>query len=95
MLKSVAQVTIERPERYGKQLASHLAHKIQTQEIENGWLLTFPNGEATLIATGTALTISVMANDSEAQNRMQFVLDKHLRQFTSKLPEITIEWQNA
>lgn len=93
MITSIAKVNIERPARYGKQLASHLAHKIESTDIENGWLLTFPNGTATIIASEDQLIMTVNANDSEARERMQFVLDKHLRQFTTKLPELNITWK--
>lgn len=92
MLTTTAIVTIERPARYAKQLAAHMGHKIESSEIENGWQLAFPSGVATLICTDETLTMTVKANDAESQERMQFALDKHLRQFTTKLPDYDITW---
>jgi hypothetical protein len=85
-------VKIERPARYAKQLASHLGHKIQADETSTGWLLTFPNGTATLDSSDDTLTMTVNANDYESEERMKFALVKHLKQFTTKLPEYEIVW---
>lgn len=93
MFTTSARIQIERPERYAKQLAAHLSHKIQAEELENGWRLTFPNGTATLICEPNQLVMKVAANDAESQERMQFVLDKHLRQFTTKLPDLDIKFE--
>ena len=93
MLSQTARVTIERPARYGKQLASHLGNKIQLEEVASGYKLTFELGVATISPTTEILIMVAESDTNEGLERIKFVLDKHLRQFTTKLPEFEIIWQ--
>jgi len=94
-LESKALVKIERPSRYGKQLASHLSHKSELAEILGGWQLTMPLGIATITADDDLLIMTAKAENTADLERIQFVLDKHLKQFTTKLPEFEILWLKA
>jgi len=85
-------VSIERPERYGKQLASHLGNKIPCVTTDKGWELTFDVGIATITPRPDGLEMTASAETSEGVARIQFVLDKHLKQFTTKLPDFEIAW---
>jgi hypothetical protein len=91
-LESKALVKIERAARYGKQLASHLSHKSESSEIAGGWQLTMTIGIATITADEDLLTMTAKAENTADLERIQFVLDKHLKQFTTKLPEFEIVW---
>jgi len=91
-LESQALVKIERPSRYGKQLASHLSHRSELAEIPGGWQLTMAIGTATITADDNLLTMTAQAENTANLERIQFVLDKHLRQFTTKLPDFEIPW---
>ena len=90
---SKAIVSIERPSRYSKQLASHLGHKIAVTEIENGWHFEIEGAKGDVITTGEAeLTLTAIGENQELEERMQFVLQKHLLKFAGDLnPEIV--WQ--
>jgi len=90
---SKAVVSIERPSRYSKQLASHLGHKIAVTEIENGWHFEIDGAQGDVITTGEAeLTMTAIGENPEIEERMQFVLQKHLLKFAGDLqPEIV--WQ--
>jgi len=89
-MQSTAVVTIERPARYGKQLASHLGHKINVTEINPvGWHFDIETAVADVIPSETTLTMAVTADDAESLERMKFVLQKHLLKFTGDLnPEV-------
>ncbi len=91
MPKLTADVQIERPERYGKQLASHLGHKAEVTDLENGWSLAIAGGTGLVLPGEGVLTLIAEAPDAEATERIKFVLEKHLRQFAPKL-ELTIDW---
>lgn len=90
---SKAVVSIERPNRYSKQLASHLGHKIAVTEIENGWHFAIDGATGNVVTTGEAeLTLTAIGENTELEERMQFVLQKHLLKFAGDLnPEII--WQ--
>ena len=90
---SKAVISIERPSRYSKQLASHLGHKIDVTEIENGWHFVIEGATGDVVTTGEAeLTMTAIGENAEIEERMQFVLQKHLLKFAGDLnPEIV--WQ--
>jgi hypothetical protein len=93
MLTQTAKVEIDRPARYGKQLASHMGNKIPAVEIEGGWKLSFDIGEATLIATDTQLVMQSSAENMEDLQKIQFALVKHLVKFAAKLGDLEIYWK--
>ncbi len=90
---SHADVTIERPQRYAKQLASHISHKVQVDNFDGGgYLAHIGEGLGHIMPSGSRLTLVAEANDDETLERIQSVLGKHLLQFTPEFPEVMIEW---
>jgi hypothetical protein len=87
---SKAVVSIERPSRYSKQLASHLGHKIAVTEIENGWHFEIDGAKGDVVTTGESeLTMTATGDTVELEERMQVVLQKHLLKFAGDLnPEV-------
>lgn len=92
MVSSNAIVSIERPERYAKQLASHLGNKIEAVEIPTGWHLNFGIGIAVISWTESSLNLQASSETAEDLEKIQFVLDKHLRKFAAKLGELEINF---
>jgi len=86
-----AVVSIDRPARWGKQLASHLSHKAELTELENGWSLAIAGGTGLVLPGEDELTLVAEAADPESLERIRFVLEKHLRQFANK-EELQINW---
>ena len=77
-LSTVSFLEIERPERYVKQLNSHLSKKASLQE---GFLL-FPElgaGQARVLPG--AIQITAYADTQEALEKIQNILAKHLYKF--------------
>ena len=91
MGKLTAVVSIDRPARWGKQLASHLSHKAELTELENGWSLAIAGGTGLVLPGEDELTLVAEATDAESLERIRFVLEKHLRQFANK-EELQINW---
>ena len=101
-LTSHALVAIERPARYGKQLAGHIGHRVQVDELENGWALHIGDGMGHVLphesgldgSSEPVLELHAEAETPEMLNRVKEVLGKHLLQFTTKLPSVTITWED-
>ena len=85
MLTSSANVAIERPARYAKQVASHLGHKITVTEIEGGYHFQTETAKADVLPGATHLVINCSAQDQESLERIQFVLQKHIVKFAGDL----------
>ena len=88
-----ARVSIERPERYGKQLASHISHKTEVTEIEGGWVALIRAGEGKILPGKEALVLEARANDDETLEIVKDVLERHLRKFAAKLDFLEITWK--
>lgn len=87
-----ADISIERPERYGKQLASHISHKTEVAEIEGGWLAQIRTGEGKILPQGDTLVLEARANDEETLAIVKDVLERHLRKFAAKLEPFAVDW---
>ena len=98
-LTSRALVAIERPARYGKQLAGHISHRVQVDELDNGWALHIGDGMGHVLPhdseTEPILELTAEADTQEMLERIKHVLGKHLLQFTTKLPSVTIDWVDS
>ena len=76
--KSFHEVPLERPERYVKQLNSHLSKKVPLQE---GFLL-FPDlGAAEARVSDNAICLKAYADNEESLEKIENILVKHLYKF--------------
>jgi hypothetical protein len=90
-LTARADVPTDVPERYAKQLASHLGRKVE--------FITEGTTSTALIAGGTGvievgdgvLTLRATAADAETLDRVQDVLGRHLERFGQR-NELTVVW---
>ncbi len=93
MITSTAQLDTDRPERFIKQLVSHLSHRLQTsQPTPAAGILTMPDGstcELSADASGINLLASAMTH--EGLHTVQKVTEKHLLRFTES-PALTLGW---
>lgn len=89
---SAADVVIDRPERYGKQLASHLGHKVAVADLDNGWALTIGEGTGRILPGDEILRLEAEADNAELLARIQDVLERHLRKFATKAGELEVSW---
>ena len=89
-LISVATVPTERAARYGKQLVSHMGHKITgswDEEAGSGYLLFDREGpvlgHVNVIASPSALTLE-MHTEPERTDRLEFIVGIHLARFGAR-----------
>lgn len=89
---SAADVVIDRPERYGKQLASHIGHRVEITELDNGWLAAIGDGTGRILPGEGVLRLEAEAESPEMIARIQDVLERHLRKFATKAGELEVNW---
>jgi caffeoyl-CoA O-methyltransferase len=93
MPQSSAKLVIDRPERYAKQLASHIGHKAQAiSEADGITTVTFGfGGTGTIAVESDAVLLTGDAGNQEDLEKIQNILGKHLLKF-AKLEDQQLDW---
>jgi len=93
-LRSRADVATATPERYAKQLVSHLGRKL-TWEVDGG-TSTAQIGEATgqVVVGDGVLTLLASGADTAGLELVEHVLGSHLERFGAR-DELAVSWQRA
>jgi hypothetical protein len=92
MLESVARVPTQQPERYIKQVVSHLGHKRTTEMLADGHgVVHFEDGRCTLVPEAGVLVLAASAVDEEALSRVQDVIARHLERFGTR-EGLAVRW---
>ena len=99
-LISVATVPTERAARYGKQLVSHMAHKITgswDEEAGSGYLLFDREGPILgrfdVIASASDLRLE-LRTEPERADRLEFIVGIHLARFGAR-DSLAISWERT
>ena len=99
-LISVATVPTERAARYGKQLVSHMAHKITgswDEEAGSGYLLFDREGPVLgrfdVIASASDLRLE-LRTEPERADRLEFIVGIHLARFSAR-DSLAISWERT
>lgn len=96
MIESVANVTTDRPERYLKQLVSHLGREVDAEQSEDGHsgALIFSSGNCALNAEPGMLRLTARAHDDERLAAVETVVARHLVRFGEK-DALVVVWSAA
>ena len=99
-LISVATVPTERAARYGKQLVSHMAHKITgswDEEAGSGYLLFDREGPVLgrfdVIASASDLRLE-LRTEPERADRLEFIVGIHLARFGAR-DSLAVAWERT
>ena len=99
-LISVATVATERAARYGKQLVSHMGHKITgswDEEAGSGYLLFDREGPVLgrfdVIASASDLRLE-LRTEPERADRLEFIVGIHLARFGAR-DSLAVSWERA
>ena len=99
-LISVATVPTERAARYGKQLVSHMTHKITgswAEEAGSGYLLFDREGPVLgrfdVVASPSDLRIE-LRTEPERADRLEFIVGIHLARFGAR-DSLAISWERT
>ncbi len=90
MLTSTADVPTATPDRYAKQLASHLGRKAEVHDEAAGQRIVIGEGSC-LLECGDSLVLRAEAPDPETLERVQRVIGSHLERFGVR-NELVVSW---
>lgn len=89
---STTRVAIDRPERYIKQLVSHLGQRADAELGADGrGVILFEHGRCVLTPHSKQLAMIAEATDVEALNGVQDVVARHLVRFANN-EELSVDW---
>ncbi len=93
MTTTTARLDTDRPERFIKQLISHLGNRLETSSTAPGvGTVHIPDGgTCALTSDATGIRLSAEAATEEDLARVQDVVARHLLRFTD-IPTLTEEW---
>jgi hypothetical protein len=98
-LSSTANVTVERPSRWAKQLATHMGHKAHATETPQGWELFFDPSRASLTphdaAESPTLVMAVWSPTRDGLESIQAALERHLQKFTARIGGVIVVWHEG
>ena len=90
-LTARADVRTEAPERYAKQLVSHLGHRVEFTTEGTTSTATIGTGTGIVEVGDGVLTLRAEGPDAEALDRVQDVLGRHLERFGQR-EGLTVVW---
>jgi hypothetical protein len=90
-LTARADVPTEAPERYAKQLVSHLGRRVEFTTDGPTSTATIAGGTGVVVVGDGVLTLLAEASDAETLDRVQDVLGRHLERF-GRRNELTVVW---
>jgi hypothetical protein len=91
-LSSRAEVPTDRPERWAKQLVSHLSTKLTVREVPNGHALEIGEAEGRVLVEPGRLVLTAVADDEETLERVENVLASHLERFAVD-EDLKVDWE--
>jgi uncharacterized protein len=89
---ATASVATDTPERYAKQLASHLGRRCEVREEADGTRLVLGDSDCLLRPRGRTLELSASAVDQAGLDRVTHVVGSHLERFGQR-NELSVVWQ--
>ena len=95
MIESVGRAQTEQPERYLKQLVSHLGHKLSTRLLEDGsGEIVLDVGACRLVAQDRVLVLTARAEDESGLDRVRGVIGRHLERFGAR-DGLRVQWDRS
>jgi uncharacterized protein len=93
VLTSHAEVVTETPERYAKQLAAHLGHRIRVDPTPDGDVFRFDDGEGVVQVGDGVLVLRARGRGVKGLAVVQDVLGGHLARFGERA-DLTVTWSD-
>lgn len=92
--ESTARVSTDTPERYAKQLASHLGRKVPVEQVDDGHLVHLAGGTCLMTPQTGTLVLAAQAPDDESLTRLEDVVGGHLARFGAR-NALVVEWSTG
>ena len=91
-MRSIANVSTEKPVPYMRQLCKHFGHKIPASFNDHDGRIEFEPGVLTLDASAAeVLVLEVNGSTADDLDRLEHVVGGHLERF-GKRDELCVEW---
>ena len=97
MPRATAVVATADPDRYAKQLLSHVGRKNGTEPLDGvptGGRIVFPDGVGTIRPEPGRLVLEAEAPDAAGLAHVTDVLGRHLERFGARL-DLVVTWHSA
>ena len=94
LLSARADVPTDAPERYAKQLVSHLGRRVEWTTVGDTSTAQFGDGTGRVVVGDGVLTLLAEAPDEEGLARVQDVLGRHLERFGQR-NELVVSWSSV
>ena len=91
-LTATASVATTSPERYAKQLASHLGRRSEIREETEGTRIVLTVGDCLLVAREGSLDLLATAAGPDELDTVTHVVGSHLERFGQR-NELQVTWQ--
>jgi uncharacterized protein len=91
---ATAVVATAAPERYAKQLASHLGRRAEVREEGADIRIVLTDGSCVLRSRPGGLELHAAADSSDALERVMDVVGRHLERFGQR-NELHVDWARA
>jgi hypothetical protein len=91
-MRSSATVPTEHGRRYMAQLVKHFAHRAPASLDAREGHIRFEAGEVRLRAADDTLMVIAEAAAPEGLDRLERVVESHLKRFAFREPQLAVEW---
>jgi len=95
MAISTAIVPTASASRYLQQLCKHWSHKFEVSFDPQQGRIALPFGLTELVASDTALAVTINHSEGDDPARGQEVVEKHINRFAFREGELVFDWQPA
>jgi len=94
MFYARAEVATPTPDRYIRQLVSHLSHKATTeQQSDETGVIAVHDGQCRLTGEGELLVLEATADSAQGLAHIQDVVGRHLERFGARAA-LRVEWRS-
>jgi len=94
-MKSTATILTPNARRYMIQLCKHFGHRVPATFGEREGEIVFEAGVVGLRAAPKTLMLWANAAEAGGLERLERVIESHLKRFAFREPQITLDWRRA
>lgn len=94
-MKTTATIVTEHGRRYMVQLCKHFGHRVPATFGEREGEIVFEAGKVGLRAAPQTLMIWANAAEPAGLKRLEEVVERHLKRFAFREPELAVAWSRA
>ena len=94
-MRSSSTVVTGDSHRYMAQLCKHFAHRVPAVLGERESHIAFEGGEVYLRASPATLMILAQAGAADTLAQLEGVVERHLKRFAFREPNLAVEWRRA